>query len=154
MDSERLREQALRSLLRMQEQSLATATTLRDPVDEVFKASDPQPHSYMVASMRPSRVIQPEAVLHVPPGLAKELRRTPSVIRPASASLLEDTSSTLQQSSMRSVRHTHTPAGRPSAHTHPSTACATAQLCIHPTHDPTRARGARCGGGTCPSMRG
>ena len=111
MDSERLREQGLRSLLRLQEQGLATAATLRperNPVDDAFKPPDEMAHSYMVASSKPSRVIQAKAVLHVPPSLAKELRHTSSAIRPSSASRLEGSSASQpvqhHGSAMRSVR--------------------------------------------------
>ena len=111
MDSGRLREQGLRSLLRLQEQGLATAATLRperNPVDDAFKPPDEMAHSYMVASSKPSRVIQAKAVLHVPPSLAKELRKTSSAIsRPSSASRLEGNSGSQPMqhgSSMRSVR--------------------------------------------------
>ena len=115
MDSARLREQGLRSLLRLQEQGLATAATLRperNPVDDAFKPPDEMPHSYMVASSKPSRVIQAKAVLHVPQSLAKELRKTsagsirPSS-RPSSAGRLEGNSGSQPMqhgSSMRSVR--------------------------------------------------
>ena len=111
MDSERLREQGLRSLLRLQEQGLATAATLRperNPVDDAFKPPDEMAHSYMVASSKPSRVIQAKAVLHVPPSLARELRHTSSAIRPSSASRLEGSSASQpvqhHGSAMRSVR--------------------------------------------------
>ena len=111
MDSERLREQGLRSLLRLQEQGLATAATLRperNPVDDAFKPPDEMAHSYMVASSKPSRVIQAKAVLHVPPSLARELRHTSSAIRPSSASRLEGSAASQpvqhHGSAMRSVR--------------------------------------------------
>ena len=56
MDSERLREQGLRSLLRLQEQGLATAATLRperNPVDDAFKPPDEMHiHTWRLAQSR------------------------------------------------------------------------------------------------------
>lgn len=134
--SDRLQEQSLRSLRRLQEHGLTRARNLRpeaNPVEEAFKPPDPMPHSYMVASSRPSRVIQPKAVLQVPKVLEQNLpakgqsarERTDGTGRQQDAG-----SPAMQQSSMRSVRagapprhpQRHTPARRTPAP--PPRACA------------------------------
>ena len=70
-----LQQQGMRSLRRMEEQSITMARTLRpetNPVEDAFKPPDPLPHSFMVASTRPTN-LKPKATLHVPADLRKKL---------------------------------------------------------------------------------
>ena len=72
-----LQQQGMRSLRRMEEQSITMARTLRpesNPVEDAFKPPDPLPHSFMVASTRPTN-LKPKATLHVPADLQKMLHQ-------------------------------------------------------------------------------
>ena len=161
-NSDRLQEQGMRSLRRLQEQGLSMARTLRpesNPVEEAFKPPDPLPHSYMVASSRPSRVIKPARVLQVPDVLretAAKRGHDPLERTIDGTGRAQDAGSPmLQQSNMRSVRLSAPPASR----------ClpGPARLCLQ-SHPPARERRKsthpapllrRCGAGTsCPSTPG
>ena len=118
-NSDRMQEQGMRSLRRLQEQGLSMARTLRpesNPVEEAFKPPDPLPHSYMVASSRPSRVIKPARALQVPDVLretAAKRGHDPLERTIDGTGRAQDAGSPmLQQSNMRSVRLSAPPASR------------------------------------------
>ena len=153
--SAQLREQGLRSLRRLEEQGHAMARSMRpesNPVDDAFKPPEPLPHSYIVASSRPTRVMEPKTALVVPAVLQKnssKITEGSGRMEPTSRSQPMD-SSALHGSTFGSTTGGYQKARRYNRNRRPA-----APAPAPAAHRRARARNGRCVGGTsCPSTRG